>query len=142
MTVPRFPAMRACDHSLRWALLGLAVCALVGAVAAIWVPILRLSFAAVCHQIPDRSFAWAGAPLAVCARCLGLYAGAALAAALPLPRCRYAWRLAVMLAAFHGLDWLCGISSGGLRFGAAALLLWLVLSDCLRLASAQWRAAN
>ncbi len=33
----------------------------------------------VCHQIPDRSFQLAGLPLAVCSRCLGLYAGAAAA---------------------------------------------------------------
>lgn len=32
-----------------------------------------LSF--VCHQIPARSFHFAGYPLAVCARCLGLYVG-------------------------------------------------------------------
>jgi len=30
----------------------------------------------ICHQQPDRSFHWAGAPWAVCARCLGLYAAA------------------------------------------------------------------
>lgn len=29
----------------------------------------------VCHQIPERSFYLADYPLAVCARCLGLYAG-------------------------------------------------------------------
>ena len=31
--------------------------------------------ATVCHQLADRSFHLAGAPVAVCARCLGLYAG-------------------------------------------------------------------
>src|SRR5512138_2688166 len=36
----------------------------------------------VCHQIPERSFFLSGLPLAVCARCLGLYVGAA-AAAMP-----------------------------------------------------------
>ncbi len=39
--------------------------------------------ALVCHQRPERSFHWAfdsdGAQLAVCARCTGIYAGAALA---------------------------------------------------------------
>ena len=32
--------------------------------------------AVVCHQLPDRSFAWAGVQLPVCARCTGLYAAA------------------------------------------------------------------
>lgn len=35
----------------------------------------------ICHQIPERSFALAGAQLPVCARCLGLYAGGALGVA-------------------------------------------------------------
>ena len=29
----------------------------------------------VCHQIAERSFSLAGQPLAVCARCLGIYVG-------------------------------------------------------------------
>lgn len=33
------------------------------------------SFSYVCHQIPARSFQFAGHQLPVCARCLGLYAG-------------------------------------------------------------------
>ena len=32
-------------------------------------------FHQICHQIPERSFAWDGAPLAVCHRCLGIYLG-------------------------------------------------------------------
>ncbi len=44
-------------------------------------------FALVCHQMGERSFHVAGAQLAVCARCLGLYAGAlAGVAAYPLAR--------------------------------------------------------
>lgn len=35
----------------------------------------------VCHQRPERSFHLAGAQLPVCARCFGLYASGALAAA-------------------------------------------------------------
>jgi uncharacterized membrane protein len=33
----------------------------------------------VCHQKPERSFRLAGQPLPVCARCTGIYIGAALA---------------------------------------------------------------
>lgn len=38
---------------------------------------LYMGFSAACHQIPGRSFHLEGFPLAVCARCFGLYAGAA-----------------------------------------------------------------
>jgi uncharacterized membrane protein len=44
-------------------------------------------FSPLCHQRPDRSFFLAGFPLAVCARCLGIYGGACLGlAARPLVR--------------------------------------------------------
>ena len=36
------------------------------------------SFAAVCHQLPERSYFIDGRPLAVCARCTGIYGGFAL----------------------------------------------------------------
>lgn len=68
----------------RWvALVPLALAAL--AMAAPFAPPLaafgiREFFAYVCHQEPARSFWLAGAPLAVCARCLGFYLGAALGA--------------------------------------------------------------
>jgi hypothetical protein len=39
--------------------------------------ILYAAGAFLCHQIPERSFYVAGFQLPVCARCLGLYAGAA-----------------------------------------------------------------
>jgi uncharacterized membrane protein len=34
----------------------------------------------VCHQLPERSFHFRGAQMPVCARCVGLYVGAAAAA--------------------------------------------------------------
>ena len=37
-------------------------------------------FSPVCHQDPARSFWIFGAPVAVCARCLGIYLGAAVGA--------------------------------------------------------------
>ncbi|MDQ3473147.1 MAG: DUF2085 domain-containing protein, partial [Acidobacteriota bacterium] len=39
---------------------------------------LYQAFSFVCHQQPERSFFIAGQPLAVCARCTGLYTGFAL----------------------------------------------------------------
>jgi uncharacterized membrane protein len=60
----------------------------------------------ICHQLPERSFHWHGAQLAVCARCTGLYLGAcasAIVAPLP-PRLSARWasppaRIAWMLGA-------------------------------------------
>ena len=40
----------------------------------------------VCHQLPQRSFHLWAAQMPVCARCAGLYAGAALAAAASVGR--------------------------------------------------------
>lgn len=37
--------------------------------------LIHALFAAVCHQLPERSFMVWGQPVAVCHRCLGLYAG-------------------------------------------------------------------
>jgi uncharacterized membrane protein len=39
---------------------------------------LYLAGALICHQLPDRSFHLQGIQLPVCARCLGLYGGAAM----------------------------------------------------------------
>jgi len=45
------------------------------------------AFSYVCHQLPQRSFHLAGHPLAVCARCTGLYLGFAAASLIyPLVR--------------------------------------------------------
>jgi uncharacterized membrane protein len=41
---------------------------------------------AICHQRPERSFHLWGAQLPVCARCTGLYAGAAFAPLMPIGR--------------------------------------------------------
>jgi len=38
----------------------------------------------ICHQRPDRSFFFHGSQLPVCARCTGLYAGAAVAAPIAM----------------------------------------------------------
>ena len=47
---------------------------------------IRRFFSYVCHQDPGRSFWLAGAPVAVCVRCLGIYVGAAAGALLPARR--------------------------------------------------------
>jgi len=43
-------------------------------------------FSPVCHQDPARSFWIFGGPVAICARCLGIYLGAAAGAWIPVPR--------------------------------------------------------
>ena len=61
----------------------------------------------ICHQLPDRSFHWHGAQLAVCARCTGIYLGACASAFLaPLPPSVYArW------GAPYRIAWLLGAAS-------------------------------
>jgi uncharacterized membrane protein len=69
---------------VRWLALGAAVW-LIGLIAAPFLPVpvsaaIYTIGALVCHQRPDRSFDIAGLQLPVCARCLGLYGGAAVGA--------------------------------------------------------------
>lgn len=50
-------------------------------------PVAALAYgvgAYICHQLPERSLHLGAFQLPVCARCLGLYAGAALGALVPL----------------------------------------------------------
>jgi uncharacterized membrane protein len=55
-----------------WVVLIVAAPALPG-----WAGAIVYGFASlVCHQLPERSFHLGGFQLAVCARCLGIYAGA------------------------------------------------------------------
>jgi len=90
-------------------------------------------FAPLCHQLPARSFAFCGYPLAVCARCLGIYAGF-LAGLVLYPSVRGFARLAVpsgrlflLLSLPIGLDYAGGFvgawaSPMGVRLATG--LLW------------------
>jgi uncharacterized membrane protein len=60
-------------------------------------------FSPVCHQDPARSFWIFGAPIAICARCLGIYLGAAAGAWMGWSR-RAAVGLLALAAAINGLD--------------------------------------
>jgi len=60
------------------------------------------AFSWVCHQQPERSFRLGEFPLAVCARCLGVYAGALAGALLRRPA---SLRLLLMAALLGALDW-------------------------------------
>ena len=73
------------------ALLPLAAWAVQGDAALSWrgLGLIVYRFAAVvCHQLPERSFALGVVPLPVCARCTGLYLGAASMALVAAGRLR------------------------------------------------------
>ena len=69
----------------RWLAPGVAILAaawllLIVAAPALWVPVAGIVYAVgslICHQIAERSFHLDGAQLPVCARCFGIYGGAA-----------------------------------------------------------------
>lgn len=93
-------------------------------------------FAPVCHQIPSRCFYFHGFPLAVCGRCLGIYAGFfGGLAAYPFVRgfARIALppvRLFVLLSLPVGIDFAGGFAGAwtspiGVRFGTG--FVWGVL---------------
>lgn len=48
-------------------------------------PAVFLVFRTLCHQRPERTLVVLGAPMLVCSRCAGLYAGVALGALFALP---------------------------------------------------------
>lgn len=98
--------------------------------------LLYAVFAPVCHQIPERCFTFHGHPLAVCVRCLGVYAGFAAGlglyplvrgfSRLTLPPAR-PFVLSVLPLAIDGLGGLLGLwaSPAGVRFATG--LVWGVL---------------
>jgi uncharacterized membrane protein len=87
----------------------------------------------ICHQRPERSFFLRGAQLPVCARCAGIYAGAALACLAPI-RHRLA-RPGVLVAAASApvlaslvYEWSTGVmpanairAATGIALGAAVM---------------------
>jgi uncharacterized membrane protein len=100
--------------------------------------LVREVFSHLCHQDPSRAWVLGGEPLALCARCTGVYAGAALAAlALPLvarfrPSAGVLWlhgaaMLQMLVLGFNPLAepaWLRTLS-GSLFAAGAVYFLWL-----------------
>ena len=94
---------------------------------------LERGFALVCHQRPERSFWLFGAPVAVCARCLGIYIGAAIGLLLRTSR-QLALRILIAAVAINAIDAVAELASlhgnwmivrfvVGLILGAAGALL-------------------
>ena len=92
---------------------------------------------AICHQQPERSFEAFGAQIPVCARCLGIYVGAALSgvgsAIVPMPSMRMhanagTVRLVLLAAALPALlsllyEWTTGqVPSNWTRAATGAVL--------------------
>lgn len=71
-----------------------------------WSRALLPVFRSMCHQRPERSLWFLGAPMVVCSRCAGVYLGVALGVALPLPRrlLPYGRRLVIAAIALATLD--------------------------------------
>jgi len=84
-------------------LAGLAIAAPLLATSPLLSIAIRDFFSVVCHQDPARSFWIAGAPVAVCVRCLGIYLGAALGALVAVRR-TVALRFAAITVAANALD--------------------------------------
>ena len=59
-------------------------------------PLDKQIWALICHQNSSRSLNWAGNPLPLCARCLGLYLGFGLAGLFwPAVSRRFSWWLLI-----------------------------------------------
>lgn len=99
---------------------------------------LQRGFSLVCHQQPERSFLLIGGAVAVCARCLGIYCGAAGGLLLRVPRrvasrcliAAFAMNLADWFAEFglHG-NWMFARFALGLTLGASAAMLVITSVD-------------
>jgi uncharacterized membrane protein len=100
---------------------------------------LQRGFALVCHQRPDRSFVMFGGSVAVCARCLGIYLGAAVGLLLSVPR-GVASRCVIAAVTINMVDWLAEIAgihgnwmfvrfALGFTLGATAAMLIIASID-------------
>lgn len=83
---------------------------------------LQRGFALACHQQAERSFILFGGSVAVCARCLGIYLGAASGMLLRVSR-RVAWRWLIAAVAVNLVDWLAEVAGlhGNWMFARFAL---------------------
>jgi uncharacterized membrane protein len=98
---------------------------------------VQRGFALVCHQQPERSFFLFGGSVAVCARCLGIYLGAAVGLLVRVQR-RLAMQLLIVAVSVNVLDRLAEF--GGLH--GNWMLMRLFLGIVLGTAAAMVFAAS
>ena len=109
------------------------------------VSLLYEFFAPVCHQIAERSYHFAGHPLAVCHRCFGFYVGFTLGLiVLPLVRPFRDWllekpRRILWFLTPTAIDWLLPINTSTSRFLTAllaaaplAVLVWAAIGQIVQ----------
>ena len=117
--------------ALTAAVLAVPYCSTHGPVALGFV--LQRGFSLVCHQRPERSFWIFGAPVPICARCLGIYMGAASGLLMRTSR-SIAMRLLIAAVLINVLDavtevvgvhgnWMAVRFGLGLALGTAGALL-------------------
>lgn len=111
------------DTRARWWLAGLLAAALLFCAGAVLAPVaarelgppgalLRLAYRPACHQIPARCLNLGWGPLAVCARCTGLYLGATaalLGVAVAARTVRPSWPWLVAAALPTAVDFAAGV---------------------------------
>jgi uncharacterized membrane protein len=100
---------------------------------------LQRAFALLCHQQPERSFCLFGGVVAICARCLGIYCGAALGLLVRVPR-RFATHLLITAVAMNAVDslaeaaglhgnWMVARFALGIVLGTAAAMIVTATSE-------------
>ncbi len=104
--------------------------------------VLQRGFALVCHQRPERCFCIFGAPVAVCARCLGIYLGAAMGLLGRTSR-KIALHVLIAAAVFNVVDAAAEVVGlhGNWIWIRFALGLTLGAAGALRIASSMPRRA-
>jgi uncharacterized membrane protein len=87
---------------------------------------LQRGFALVCHQRPERSIILFGGTIAVCARCLGIYLGAAAGLLMRASR-EVAWRSLIAAIAINLMDGFAEFAGAHGNWMAARFVLGFAL---------------
>jgi uncharacterized membrane protein len=99
---------------------------------------LQRGFALVCHQQAERSFVLFGGSVAVCARCLGIYLGAAAGLLARVSR-KVATRWLIAAVALNAVDWAAELAGlhGNWMFTRFALGIALGMAAAMMVATSE-----